>query len=129
MNDSIADMITRIKNAGDVGKKFAVVPYSKIKLSIAELLVKEGFIKAISKKGKKENKFIELELMFEGNQPKVKGVKRVSKFSRRVYIKSKDIKPQRSFSGKTIITTPKGIMTETDAKKEKLGGEVLFKIW
>jgi small subunit ribosomal protein S8 len=129
MNDPIADMITRIKNAGAVGKRFAVVPYSKMKLAVAEVLVKEKFLTAVANKGRKDKKILELEISFKNNSPKINGAKRISKFSRRVYLKSKDIKPVKNFSGLLILTTPKGIMTDKEAKKEKIGGEALFEIW
>ncbi len=130
MNDPIADMITRIKNAGAIGKASVVVPYSKFKLAIAEVLAKEGFIKSVSKKGKKINKFIELELIYEdGNTPRIRGAERISKFSKRVYSKAKDIKPVRSGYGIAVISTPEGILTDKEVKEKNAGGEVLFKIW
>ncbi len=128
--DQIADMITRIKNAGDVKKESLVFPYSKIKFEIASVLQKEGFLKSVAKKGKKVTKFIEAELNYEADgSPKVRGVERVSKLSKRIYQKSKELRPVKYGTGLTILTTPKGILTNKEAKKEKVGGEVLFKIW
>ncbi len=128
--DQIADMITRIKNAQDVKKESVIFPYSKIKFEIATLLEKEGFLKSVSKKGKKITKFIEAELVYEADgSPKVQGVARVSKLSKRVYQKAKDLRSVKYGTGLMILTTPKGIMTNRDAKKEKVGGELLFKIW
>lgn len=129
MKDSIADFITQIKNAGDAGKTSVVVPFSNMKMAIADLLVKEGFLKSSVKKGKKIAKFIEVELVYEGNAPFVQGVKRISKFSRRVYQGAKDMKSVRNGYGLLVVSTPKGIMTGRDAKKENVGGEVLFSIW
>jgi small subunit ribosomal protein S8 len=128
--DQIADMITRIKNAGDVKKESLVFPYSKIKFEIASVLQKEGYLKSVAKKGKKITKFIEAELNYEADgSPKVRGVQRVSKLSKRIYQKSKELRPVKYGTGLTILTTPKGILTNREAKKEKVGGEVLFKIW
>lgn len=128
--DHIADMITRIKNAGDVKKESLVFPYSKIKFEIASVLEKEGFLKSVSKKGKKITKFIEAELVYEADgTPKVRGVERVSKLSKRMYQKAKELRPVKYGTGHLILTTPKGIMTGRDAKKENVGGEILFKIW
>ena len=129
MNDPIADMIIRMKNAGEAGKQFVVVPYSKMKFAIAELLEEEGFIKAIARKGKKDGKLIEIELAYENDSPRIKGVERVSKSSRRVYLKSKNIKPVKNYFGLLILTTPRGVMTNKEARHEKVGGEALFKIW
>lgn len=128
--DTIADMITRIKNAGDVKKTSLVFPYSKIKFEIATLLEKQGFLKSVTKKGKKVTKFIEAELVYEADgSPKVRGVDRVSKLSKRVYQKAKEIRPIKYGTGVVVLTTPKGILTGAQARKEKVGGEVLFKIW
>ncbi|TSC61372.1 MAG: small subunit ribosomal protein S8 [Parcubacteria group bacterium Gr01-1014_107] len=128
MNDSIADMIIRLKNAGAAGKKFVLVSYSKINFAIAEVLREEGFIKSVSKKGKRVNKLIEIELSYEGNSPKIKGVERISKFSRRVYLQAPDLK-RAGGSGRLILTTPQGILTDSEARKKHVGGEALFKIW
>jgi small subunit ribosomal protein S8 len=128
--DHIADMITRIKNAADVRKESVVFPYSKIKHDIAAVLQKEGYLKSVTKKGKKVTKFVEVELAYDAEgAPKVNGVQRVSKFSKRMYTKAKDIRPVKYGTGMLILTTPKGILTGKEARKEKVGGEALFKIW
>jgi small subunit ribosomal protein S8 len=129
MKDSIADFITQIKNAGGAGKSLVVAPFSTMKMAIAELLIKEGFLKSAVKKGKKIAKFIEAEVMYDGNTPRVQGVKRISKLSRRIYQGASDIKPVRYGYGIVVMSTPKGIMTGRDARKQNLGGEVLFNIW
>ena len=129
MNDQIADMIVRIKNAGDARKESLVLPYSKMKLSIAEILQKEGFVKNVVKKGKKVINSIEITLIYEGDAPRIKGVDRISKFSRRVYQKSKDLRPVMQGQGLLVLTTPKGILTSKEARKANVGGEPLFKIW
>jgi small subunit ribosomal protein S8 len=129
MNDPIADMIVRIKNAGDAQKDSLVVPYSKMKFAIANLLQKEGYLKSVSKKGKKVTKFIELGLVYENGAPKVKGIQRVSKFSKRIYRGVSDIHPVKQGYGILVLTTSKGVLTYNEAKKENVGGEVLFKIW
>jgi small subunit ribosomal protein S8 len=129
MSDPIADMITSLKNAGEAGKRFVVVPFSKLKFAVAEVLKKEGFIKTISKKGKRVSKFIEIELSYEGDSPKIKGAERISKFSRRVYLKSSELRRVEGDAGRLILTTPKGVLTSLEAKKQKVGGEALLKIW
>jgi small subunit ribosomal protein S8 len=127
--DQIANMINMIKNANRVGHESIAVPYSKVKHAIAECLVKEGFLKGASKKAKKGISVLEVELAYVDGAPKVNGVDRVSKLSRRVYAGVKSIKSTRSGYGSTIMTTPKGILTDKQARKEMVGGEVLFKIW
>lgn len=127
--DAISDMIIRIKNASSSKKDSVVFPYSKLKLSIAEALSKAGFIKSSSIKGKKIQKFIEVVLIYEDGVPKITDVDRVSKSSKRVYNKSKDIRKVKSGYGALILSTPKGIMTDKEAVEAKLGGEALFKIW
>lgn len=127
--DTIADMIVRMKNAGDSKKESVVFPYSKLKLAILDVLFKEGYIESFGKKGKKIAKFIEVVLSYEDGQSKISGVERVSKSSKRVYSKSKDVKKVKNGMGSLILSTPKGIMTDKQAKEAKVGGEALFKIW
>jgi small subunit ribosomal protein S8 len=129
VTDPIADMITRLKNAGAAGNDIVTVPYSKMKMAIAELLVKEGFVKEVAKKGKKVAKSIELGLIYEDDAPRVKGAERVSKFSKRVYRKAKDLKPVKNGYGILVLTTPKGIISDKEAREQNIGGEALFKIW
>ena len=129
MTDPIADMIIRIKNAGNSHKESLSIPYSNLKFEICTLLEKEGFIKSVSKKGKKVSKSLEVELITEGYQPHIQGVKRVSKPSRRVYRKSDEIRPVRNGYGRLIFSTPKGLLTDVSARKAKVGGEALFQIW
>jgi small subunit ribosomal protein S8 len=125
--DQIANMINMIKNAGRAGHETVVVSHSKIKFAIAECLMKEGYLKSVTKKTKKGFPIIELGLIYdEDGAPKVTGVDRVSKSSCRVYKGVKDIK--RSY-GLTVLSTPKGILTDQQARKEMVGGEVLFKLW
>jgi small subunit ribosomal protein S8 len=98
--------------------------------SILVTLEKAGFIKSFSKKGKKVIKTIEVELAYEDDKsPKIQGAQQVSKYSRRLYYKADEIFPVRNGYGSLVITTPKGVMTDREARKEKVGGEPLFKIW
>ncbi len=124
--DQIANMINMIKNAGRAHHETVVVPHSKVKFSIAECLVKEGYLKSVVKKTRKGFPVMELELVYIDEAPKITGVDRISKSSCRVYKGVKDIK--KSY-GLTVLSTPKGILTDKEAKKEMVGGEVLFKLW
>ncbi len=127
--DQIANMMNMIKNGSRAEHEFVTVPYSKIKESIAECLVKAGFLKSVSKKMSKGFPMLELGLLYKDGLPRVTGVERVSKSSRRIYKGVKEIRPTRNGYGLTVLTTPKGILTDKEARKEMVGGEVLFKLW
>ena len=118
-----------IKNGSNAGRESITVPFSNVKLSILDCLIKEGYVKSAIKKAKKGLEYIEVGLAYNDGKPKVTGAGRVSKLSCRVYMGVKDIRSNRSGYGLTIMTTPKGIMTDKQARKEMVGGEVLFKIW
>ena len=128
--DQIANMINMIKNASLKNHELVVVSHSKIKYSIAECLVKEGYLKSVTKKTKKGFPVIELELAYEEDgEGKVHDASRVSKSSCRVYKGVKDLRSSRGYKGITVLSTPKGILTDKEARKEMVGGEVLFKMW
>ncbi len=129
VTDSISDFIIQLKNASSARKQSFSVPHSKFKAAIAEVLEKEGFIKSANKKGKKVIKTLEIELVYENGAPKVNDVKRVSKISKRLYYGVDQIRSVRQGFGRLILSTPKGILTDREAKKAKVGGEPLFKIW
>ena len=127
--DQIANMINMIKNASQREHESVVVPFSNLKLSIAECLVREGYIASVNKRMKKGFPVLELSLMYTDGAPKVVGVDRVSKSSCRVYNGVKDIRPVKYGKGIMVLSTPKGILTDKQARKEQVGGEVLFKMW
>lgn len=129
MHDPIADMLISIKNAGNAGKASAIVPFSSIKESIASILFQNGFIASYSKKGKKVIKTLEIGIAYDGKNPRVAQVARISKPSRRSYVKVSEIRPVRNGYGLMVVSTPKGLMTGDEAKKAQVGGEALFKIW
>ncbi|MBU1557829.1 30S ribosomal protein S8 [Patescibacteria group bacterium] len=128
--DKISNLIINIKNAGSAQKEYASVPYSNFKMEVAKVLKKEGYLESVSKKGKKVKKTIEMGILYDENGvSKVKEVKRISKPSKRIYYGAKDIKAVRGGLGTLVLSTPKGILTDKQAKKENVGGEALFKIW
>ncbi|MEK7509808.1 MAG: 30S ribosomal protein S8 [Patescibacteria group bacterium] len=130
VTDPIGDLIVRLTNAGAVKKQTVSVPFSMFKLAIAEKLKDLGLVKQIEKKGKKVKKTIDVTLKYdEAGRPVIQGVKRVSKPGRRLYRGAKDIVPVRYGHGHLILSTPKGIKTGVEARKEKVGGEALFEIW
>ena len=129
VTDPIADMIVRLKNAQMAGRPSVLVPYSQFKQSIAEVLKTSGYIKSVNKKGKKVKKFLELELIYNGLKPRISHVRRVSKPSRRVYHDHRQITSVRQGHGSAVYSTPKGILTDKQAREAKVGGEILFNIY
>ncbi|OHB24354.1 MAG: 30S ribosomal protein S8 [Parcubacteria group bacterium RIFOXYD2_FULL_52_8] len=127
--DPIANMLVALKNAGMVKKEHTLVPASKLKFAIAELLLKHGYLSNIQKKGKKAQKFMELTLAYAEGEPRITEVKRVSKPSRRVYKGAKEIVSVRQGYGIAVYSTPQGLMTDREARKAKVGGELLFTLW
>lgn len=127
--DPIADLINRIKIANQKGIKTLSVPHSKMKESILAVLKKEGYIADFSKKGKKVQKTLDVDLAFVDGKPKIHSAVRMSKPSRRSYMSVRDIHPIKQGYGRLILTTPKGVMSDVDARKERVGGEPLFTIW
>jgi len=125
MNDPIADMLIRIKNAQAVLKPTVEVSFSKIKSAIAEILKKEGFIGKIERKKRKGKRVLEIELKYEDKKGVVSNIKRISKPGRRIYIGYKQIK---NFPISILSTSKAGLLTNKEAKKQKLGGEVICEI-
>ncbi len=127
VTDPISDLIIRLKNASDVKKPIVAVTQSKLAENIAEALKKTGYISSVEK-NKKTNE-LELGVVYFDGEPRIHGVERISSSSRRIYQKASDIRVFRSGFGNTFLSTPKGILMDMEAKKHKVGGEVLFKIW
>jgi small subunit ribosomal protein S8 len=127
--DPISNMIIMMKNASLANKTNVAVPYSKMKLAIAECLKKEGYISDFAKKVKKGRPILEVGLIYVDKKPKISEAIRISKQSRRVYFGMKDIHTVRNGQGILILSTPKGILSGKDARKEQVGGEALFKMW
>ena len=129
VTDPIGDFINQIRNAQKVKRESIAVPYSLHKHAVADKLVARGFLKSAAKKGKKTKKVLEVELLYTNNTPVITYAQRVSKPGRRLYAGASDIKPVRYGKGAMIVSTPKGILTDEEARKEGVGGELLFKIW
>jgi len=127
--DPISNMLISIKNAGNAGLGSTMIPYSKLKFDIANILKEEGFVGDVSKKGKKGKNFIYISIVHKEKKPRITNIARVSKPSRRIYIGVKDMRPVRQGYGTLILSTSKGIMTDKKAKEEHVGGEALFKIY
>lgn len=111
------------------GKRRLKVPFARLDYEIAEALVKYGYLDSAEKKGRSVKKIIDISLKYEGEEPKINGIKLVSLPSKRVYSGYKDLHPSKQGYGNYFMTTPQGIMTGKEARKAKVGGEVLFEIW
>lgn len=130
VSDPVADFINRLKNAGVIKQAIVTLPYSSFKAAIAEKLKEAGYVQSIEKKGKKVKKTLDVTLKYGNDGAHViHGVKRVSKPGRRMYKSVNEIVPVRYGHGLLILSTPKGIKTDKEARKEKVGGEALFEIW
>ena len=130
VTDPIADMLTRIRNANQMRYKEVEVPASKIKIEIARILKEEGFIKDYKVVKNDAQGTIELTLKYGDKKERViTGLKRISKPGLRVYAKSDEIPKVLNGLGIAIISTSKGIMTDKEARRQNLGGEVLAYIW
>jgi len=122
-------MLIRIKNAQMAKKPDVVFPYSEIKFKIAQILERTGFIANVEKKGKKNVKLVGAGLLYENGEPKISDIKRISKSSRRIYRGVREIFPVRHGFGIAIYSTPNGLLTDKEARRQKVGGELLFEIW
>ncbi len=128
-------MLIRINNAQMVKHEQVSMPFSKVKFAIANILKATGFISEVERKSKKvqkqksEHEYLKLTLKYDDGQRAISGFKVISRPSRHMYVKASEIKPIRSGYGIAIISTPKGIMSSKDAKKNNLGGEMMFEVW
>lgn len=130
MTDPIADMLTRIINALMARKKTVIVPASRIKLEIARILKEEGYIEDYHYIDEKPQSKIEIVLRYDENKrPVIAGLRRVSKPGKRIYMGYRDLPKVLDGLGIAIISTSQGIMTDYEARKRKIGGEVICEIW
>lgn len=127
--DSIADMLNRIRNAQAVLKEEVLVPFSSLKYEIARILEKQGFVKKAEKKGRTHKKVIEITLKYDEKRPAISGLKKISRPGQRIYKGFREIRPVKGGYGIAIISTPKGLMTNKEARKQKLGGEIICEVW
>ncbi len=129
VKNEVGNLIIKIKNAGMARKHTISVPYSKFTESILAVLASKDLIGNFTKKGKKVMKSIDVEIKYENERPVIAEVDLISKLSRRMYGGAKDIKSVKSGYGYLFVSTSKGVMTGEDAKAQKVGGELLFKVW
>lgn len=129
MTDPIADMLTRVRNAVTIRADKVDMPASRMKLDMAKLLKEEGFIKAYKVQKDKKQGVLRLTLKYADGTSIISGLKRISKPGRRVYVGSHRIPKVMGGVGIAIVTTSKGILSDTSCRREGVGGEVLCYVW
>ena len=130
ITDSIADMLTRIRNANSAKHDSVKVPASNMKKAIAQILVDEGYIKSFTVEEDGKQGMMEIQLKYGANKsPVITGLRRVSKPGLRIYSNCEDMPKVMRGLGTVIVSTPKGVMTDKEARKQNVGGEVLAFIW
>ncbi|MFA6072193.1 MAG: 30S ribosomal protein S8 [Janthinobacterium sp.] len=123
------DFLTKIHNAQRAGKPSVKAFYTNMDMAVADILVARGFVASANKKGRSPKRVIEVELKYTEGVGAITDITFISVPSRRIYAGYKDIKKVKQGYGTAVISTPKGLMTADVARKQKLGGELLFEIW
>ena len=129
MTDPISDMLNRIRNGQAAEKSTVEIPFSNLKYEISQILLKKGFIEEVEKKGKKNKRTFEVTLKYQDKTPAILGIKRISKPGQRIYFDYRKIKKVRGGYGIVVVSTSKGLLSDKEAKKQRIGGEILFEIW
>lgn len=130
MTDPIADMLTRIRNAIRANKKTVEVPYSNLKFQLAQIMQAEGYIEGVQQPADQIKKFFTVELKYINDQkPVITNLKRVSRPGLRVYRGYREVPRILDNIGISVLSTPLGLMTDREARKKKVGGEIICKIW
>ena len=129
MNDPIADLLTRIRNAYAAGHAQVAISMSRVKQMVAQILAKNGYVSKVTVVGKDKDRQLTIDLKYIQQMPAITGVKRVSKPGRRVYKGKTGLPRILSGAGMAIVSTSQGMMSGQDAKKRGLGGEVVAIVW
>lgn len=129
INDPIGDMLTRIRNAAMARNRSVVLPRSGVKHAVAALLQKEGYLTRVEEVVQGSRKVLRIELAYDGKEPVIVGLKRISKPGLRWYVGKKQIPTVMGGMGIAIVSTPQGVMSGKDAKAKGVGGEVLCEVW
>jgi len=128
--DAISNMIIMLKNASISNRESIFIPASKLIESLAQCLVKAGFLISVSKTTRKNKNVLELTIAYDREgKSKINGVDRISKPSKRVYLGNTEIRSVKNGRGILVLSTPKGILTDREARKELVGGEAMFTMW
>lgn|SRR3989338_7394252 len=127
--DPIADLLNRIKNAALVKHETVMIPHSRIKNELAKILMAEGYLKDVEVKKRGSRGYLVLSIAYTDGIASLHGAERVSKPGRRLYTRANMLYPIKGGYGRAIVSTPKGLMTDKQARKERVGGEVLCLVW
>ena len=124
------DSLIRIKNSLARGKERAKLPYSKFDLEILDTLSRAGYLESVTRKGRGTRRIIEVKLKYKDDGlPSISGMKFISRPSRRIYTGYREIKRSHQGYGNYVLSTPQGVMTNIEARRKKIGGQILFEIW
>ncbi|MEK7568059.1 MAG: 30S ribosomal protein S8 [Patescibacteria group bacterium] len=126
---SYTSLLTQLKNAQAVKKEIVKSPYSKMDEKILDVLLRNNYVEGFEKKGKGAKKILAVKIKYNDSKGVITGVKFISKPSRRLYVGYKDIRRVKSGYGLSVISTPVGVVSGSEARKSKVGGEILFEIW
>ncbi|MBD1135286.1 30S ribosomal protein S8 [Pelagibacterales bacterium SAG-MED47] len=129
LSDPIGDMIARVKNAQSRNHKMVNLPSSNFKMKIADILKNEGFIKDFKVNSENNKPILSLELKYHSGNPVINAFERVSKPGRRIFSSADGLPKINNGLGIAIISTPKGVMTDIDARKQRVGGEIICKVF
>ncbi|MDA9177595.1 30S ribosomal protein S8 [Candidatus Pelagibacter sp.] len=129
LSDPIGDMIARVKNAQARNHKKVDLPSSNFKVKIADILKNEGFIKDFKVAGEEKKPVLSMELKYYSGNPVISNFERVSKPGRRIFSSADSLPKINNGLGIAIVSTPKGVMTDIDARKQKIGGEIICKVF
>lgn len=130
MQDALSNFLNKLKLANRARKELFPFPASRYIAAVAAALERAGYIASAEKRGKKSRPFLEIRpLLYQVGAPKVAGIKRISRLSKRVYLPAREIRTIRNGYGSLILSTPKGVLTDKEARAAGVGGEALFEIW
>ncbi len=129
MTDPIADMLTQIRNAVLVRKAEVVLPHSKFKQQLAELFQRQGLLESVAVQERDARRFLALKLRYSAGKPAISGIKRVSTPGQRLYVGADEIPRTQSGYGITVISTSQGLLTDQQARKAHIGGELVCQVW
>ena len=130
LTDPVSDMLTRIRNGGGARLSQVAIPESRLKREVARLLEQRGFIEGYESDGDEKKPTLRVRLRYgRQSRPMIEGIERVSRPGRRVYVGADEIPLVRNGLGMAILSTPKGILTDAQAREERVGGEVLARVW
>lgn len=124
-----SDLLARIKNAGMAKKESVQMPFSGFDFEVARVLQEKGFLANVEKRNLGKKSVLQITLKYRGEEPAISGFKIMSKPSRRLYARYRDLRPVKRGYGVLVLSTPEGVLTDKEARKKKVGGEYLLEVW